>query len=252
MIKRIGLALSLVVLGCGSSSDVPLDQLASTYAGAICAQNFKCCDASELAGKTMQTCVQNNQSAISLLSGAVSDAQSKGRASYDAKKMGDCITSLKAASCDEWKSGTGPTNQNACMAAITPKVANGGACQQSLECVSGNCVGAVQGDTPMDGMCQPADPVAAVGQSCLTATCADGAYCDDATLICKAVKGAGEACVSDSECANSCDTTTSKCTCYVGCGVAAPITTRSTLVSVALLGLVVAAARSGRGRRRRR
>ena len=40
---------------------------AKKYAQALCAKNFQCCDASELEGKTMSSCVMDNQTVIGLL-----------------------------------------------------------------------------------------------------------------------------------------------------------------------------------------
>ena len=107
----------------------------------------------------------------------------------------------------------------ACMAFIMPKVAQGGACTQGFECTTGNCEGAST-DPVVDGMCVAAPVLAARGVLLVRpSSCVDDAYCDSAN-ICQPVKGAGEACTSDNECVNTCNTTTNTCSCYSGCAIA--------------------------------
>jgi len=256
--KRLGLVFVIAILGCGGGSSVTLDQFPVKAATAVCAQNFKCCDATELAGKTMSDCVNNNESFLALFSGTISDSQAKGRASYSATQMGTCISGISALSCAEWKAASDPMTSPSCTAAITAKVASGGACQQDYECTTGKCVGATvdANQNPVDGMCGPADPTVAIGQPCTSggASCVSGAYCDSTSNTCKAQKAAGESCDptgTGAECANSCDSTTSTCTCYVGCSVAGPVTGAGALWSLALLAAAIAAARLRRARLRR-
>jgi hypothetical protein len=257
LMKKVAAALAVLALGCGGSSGsggVSIDQFANQLAQALCAQNFKCCDASELTGKTMADCVSTNGLLLGVLTSSISSSQSMGRASYSAPEAGACITAIRGLTCDDWKKGVPVNNQPTCADFITPKVASGGACQQDFECVGGGtCVGAdsgSNGNPPMDGVCTPADPEAAVGESCATASCASGSYCDPATSTCKVQKGAGETCDPNgfaNECANTCDVNTSKCTCYASCAVAGPFTPRGTLLSLALLGLTLFTARLRRG-----
>ena len=174
----------------------------------------------------------DNQSVISFLIAEINASQAQGRVSYDAEASGTCIDSLKAMTCDEFKQGIGG-NMAACMAFIMPKVAQGGACTQDFECTTGNCEGAdVSVDPPVDGTCAAAPTLAAIGTSCATTSCVDGAYCDSTTSTCVARKAAGETCTSDNECVNTCDTTTDTCTCYSGCHVAAPTTPATTVLSL--------------------
>jgi len=110
--------------------------------------------------------------------------------------------------------------------------------------------------TPVDGMCMPAPSTIAIGQPCTVGSstaCVTGAYCDGTSMTCKAKKVAGQTCDpngSGDECTNSCDTATSKCTCYVGCSVAGPVTAPGAALSLALLALAMGGARLRRGRRR--
>jgi MYXO-CTERM domain-containing protein len=237
------LGLSLLLIGCGGSSSVSIENFPQKYAEALCAKNFSCCDASELEGRTMSMCVTDNQAVLALLISEINASQTQGRASYDANASGTCIDSLKAMSCDEFKQGIGG-NMAACMALITPKVAMAGACTQDYECMTGNCEGAVT-DPPTDGMCAAAPVLASVSQSCAVNECVDTAYCDSAS-VCQPKKAAGAACTSSDECLNACENGT--CSCYAGCRVA-DTTTRGTMASVVLLGVGLFFARRARRRR---
>ncbi len=247
---RVGIGIAFLV-GCGGggSSSVTIDNFAQKYAEALCEKNFTCCDQAELTGKTQSQCVSDNQAAFSFLISSIKSSQAQNRASYSSTASGMCVDSLKAMSCDEFKQGS-QANMAACMALIMPKVAMGGACTQPYECVTGNCEGADSStDPPTEGTCGPAPTVASVGASCATAECVGGAYCDTATTTCQPKKGAGEACTSDSECLNSCNTTTNTCTCYAGCRVVEATTTGGTVLSVLALGAGFVFVRKRRRRR---
>jgi hypothetical protein len=252
--KNVGVGLVMIVLGCGGgSSSVPLDQLPQRSAATVCKRNFTCCDPAELAGKTMSDCMQSNEVMGGFISGAISDAQAKGRAAYNADQMGICLGEIAGLSCAEWKSGKDPAARPSCTAAVTPRVGDGGACQQSFECMSGNCVGSTTDDNgnPVDGACMAAAAQIAAGGACTGPgdACESGTTCDATSLTCQAKKPAGATCASSDECANSCDSTTNTCTCYVmvTCSAAGPVTPRGTLLSLALVGLAIAGVR---GRRR--
>ncbi len=246
MKTRLLIGITLLV-GCGGSS-VGIEDFPNKYAQALCKKNFECCGAAELEGKTMSTCVTDNQFPISLLIGEINASQARGRVSYDAKQSGTCIDSLNDMTCAQFKQGVGG-NMAACMAFIMPKVASGGACTQGFECTTGNCDGAdTSADPVVDGMCIAAPVLAAVGQSCAGNECVSDAYCDS-TTTCQPLKGAGEACTSDSECINTCDTTTNTCSCYSGCAVATPTTTRGTLLSLLLVGAGLVFTRTRRRQR---
>ena len=178
---------------------------------------------------------------------AINASQAQGRVSYDAKQSGTCIDSLNAMTCDEFKQGVGG-NMAACMAFIMPKVAQGGACTQDYECTTGNCEGAI--DRPArrrhvrGGAGSGGHRPVLRGQRLRRRR-----LLRFSTDTCQPLKGAGEACTSDNECINTCNTTTNTCSCYSGCAVAGPTTTQGTLLSLLLVsaGLVFT-----RTRRRRR
>jgi hypothetical protein len=255
--RKFVMVPALMALACGGDSGVPLDQFPDQYAQAMCAQNFACCTAADIMSRTMQDCVDTGSSNLFFLAVAISDAQSGGRASYDGKQMSACIGALKKMSCADWPDSQGANQPPACRAAVTARVADGGACLNDFECTAGRCRGADQSTTPITyGMCTAG---VAVGGSCANGeTCAAGAYCEGtgASASCAAVKRAGEACTQRAQCVNSCNTTTGVCSGYAdaGCAVAGPLSSPGTplssvvscLASCALLGLATATARRRR------
>lgn len=242
------IGVTLLLIGCdGGSGNVSIENFPQKYAEVLCSKNFSCCDASELTEKTMSTCLTDNQAVVAILIAQINTSQTQGRVSYDPSASGTCIDSLKAMTCDQFKQGIGG-NTTACMAAITPKVALGGACTQGYECTTNNCEGATT-DPPVDGMCAAAAVLAGVNSSCAANACVDTAYCDSATTTCQPKKGAGEACTSNDQCVNSCNTTTGTCSCYAGCAVSDATTPSGTVLSLGLLGLVFALIRRAPRRR---
>ena len=232
-LRWIGIGM-LLLAGCSDDKSFP-----QKYAQAICSKNFTCCPASELADRTMKDCLDNNEFAVAAQVGSINESQSKGRATYDASKTGACVDALNAMTCDEFKQQGLGGAMEACMSYVAPKVAEGGACAQSYECLTGNCEGAdTAADPPVDGICAAAITLAPIGESCATIDCVADAYCDFATDICVKRKGAGEACTSSSECINDCSAGT--CSCYAGCSVASGTTASGTALSLLLFAAALA------------
>jgi hypothetical protein len=235
-------------LGCGgssSSSSVSLDQLPDAYSQAICDQNFKCASAADIMGRTKQDCLDTNKGIFQFVLPQLRASVTKGREAYDAAKMGECIAAVRALSCDQWVAGN--AEPASCNEAIAPKVALGGACGGSGDCIGGFCDGADSStNPPKDGVCTA---TVATGGACTSSEeCGDKEYCDSTAQTCTAKKVGGTACTSDDQCTNSCNTDTNKCSGYAGCAVGGPITAGGTLASVALLGVIVAFARRRRAR----
>jgi MYXO-CTERM domain-containing protein len=230
------IGIPLLLIGCGGGSgNVSIENFPQKYAEALCSKNFSCCDASELAGKTMSTCVTDNQAVLAILISDINASRTQGRVSYDPGASGTCIDSLKAMTCEEFKQGIGG-NTDACMAALTPAVALGGACTQDYECTTNNCEGATT-NPPADGTCGPAPVLAGVNSSCAANACVDTAYCDSATTTCQPKKSAGESCTADDQCVNSCNETTGMCSCYAGCSVSDATPASASVLWLGLLGL---------------
>jgi hypothetical protein len=237
----IGIAF---LIGCGGgSSAVTIGNFPQKYSEALCEKNFTCCDQAELTGKTQSQCVMDNSAVLSILTSQINASQTQGRASFSPTDSATCVDSLKMMTCSEFKQGAS-ANMAACMNLIMPLVDMGGACTQSYECRTDNCVGADStADPVVEGTCGTAITEAARGSSCASFPCLEGDYCDPATVTCQAKKGAGEACTTDTECTNSCNTTTNTCSCYAGCMVVEAVSTGGTVLSMLLLSAGVVFAR---------
>ena len=234
-VMRVGAGALTALLACDAGLEAPgqggvepvsLAQFSVRYAQTSCLQNFKCCAQADLVGRSPKQCTDDNASALDLLASMIGDGQSAGRITYDAAKMGMCLSAVGKMTCDDWKmSFTLSKNQpDACLAAVVPLVPAGYACQQDIECKTGYCDSPDPStdpstDLPIDGTCTPA---IASGAACTVdgPPCADGLVCNGAAQKCTARKAAGKPCVSDGECLNACNLTTGLCSSYVGCGIA--------------------------------
>jgi MYXO-CTERM domain-containing protein len=250
-----GILALVSAVGCGGSSSpgasgapVPLAQLPGLWAQTVCAQNFKCASQADIQvnmpspPNSQSSCVTNNTMLWQLLVASVEDGQSKGRVVYDPAQEGTCLATLAHETCADWT--TGLAHDVGCPEAYTPKVAVGGVCASDVECIAGFCDGADATMTPpKDGACKAR---IAHGAACAFGdTCVATDYCDGTAMMCVTKKPGGAACASSDECGNSCNGDTSKCSGYAGCSVA-PVTTRGTLLSLMVVGLVAFAARRRR------
>ena len=257
--------LSVAAGGCGGSSSggasggpVAIDKFPTEYAKAVCPQNLKCCSAEELMMRTEVDCEQNTSTALTLLVSTITVSQSKGRVAYHADKMGQCLQTIRALSCDEWKKGfadsMGPPE---CRQAFEGKVANGSACGSDVDCTSGHCVGdqpAFNNMPAKDGLCA-ADVAAGGACDSNDSACASGLYCDFATSKCLAQKAEGTACNGDDQCTTGTCGNDAKCgprSCYTGCSIAGPTSPGLVIASVfgwAAVGIALSLTRWRRARR---
>jgi hypothetical protein len=243
---------ALALLGCGegggSDSVVGLSQFPEKYAQALCAQNFRCCSATDIGSHTIAECLDSNTSSLEFFAAQISDSQTRRRVAYDADKMQMCIDAIAALSCEQWSVGFSISNQPmVCTDAIAPKVQPGGACLGDIDCTTHTCEGA---DLPagIQGTCSA---TTSLGKPCTnSADCSTGFYCELSTNTCAAKKAAGEACDTHLECATSCNLTTGVCSCYAGCAVGGetPEIGISWLLAGAALLLIARRARRSRPR----
>jgi hypothetical protein len=133
------------------------------------------------------------------------------RMTYDADAAGACVDLVASMSCSEFGTETSlDVSDSDCKQFIIPEVADGGACAQSYECTSNNCVGATT-QPAKDGACMP---LPTSGQAC-EFDCATGLYCDFSMQSCQPVQANGAACDSNDQCSSAycTSTTTSNGTC---------------------------------------
>jgi hypothetical protein len=187
---RLALLCALVA-ACGGIS---INDLKSSEIDALCDRLVRC-------GQ-----VASKQECIDLYDRVFSDAQLKagvgnGSITYDDGKAGDCVDALRGESCDDASKDARVLPQ-ACKDAVHGNRKQGDPCYFGAQCTSQKC-------TPPTGTCTmtccagtcAADPPApaAIGQSCMTAACVDGSYCD-ATQTCVALIAANAACTSSTQC----------------------------------------------------
>jgi len=189
---RIGVILAgaLAAAACGGGGSVSIDDLPGELESAICGRYVRCG-----VYASMAACKAEVSSDIAQLQASIA----AGRAAYDGDLVGDCLDALGAASCDTTLENARVTPAS-CDEAIKGTVADAGTCFTSQECVSGNCDTTNCGMACCSGTCGPTIADAAIGQSCASAGCVDGAFCNDAN-VCEALLAANAACQNDAECA---------------------------------------------------
>jgi len=129
----------------------------------------------------------------------VKSAVEGGRHAYDEDKAEACLDALRSASCDQTSEDSRVVDET-CRGALRGKVADGGVCFENSECVSEACLIPSCEMACCEGTCGVAIPVPAIGQACPNFVCVDGAFCDEQTTTCVALRGPDEGCFTTSEC----------------------------------------------------
>jgi hypothetical protein len=129
-----------------------------------------------------------------------------GKIQYDGQAAADCLNAYAQVGCNlsDQANTTGVPTQ-ACQAALTGTVADGGACLINEECVSRSCnLTTCGGAMCCAGVCQTK---LAVGEDCTArgSVCVDDAFCKRTTMpatgICTTKLAAGQACGASDTCA---------------------------------------------------
>lgn len=194
--------------------DLELEAIGGPLVLAYCDKFFDCCSASELEDELglfddLKTC-RTFQAVVvgGLAMPGLHNAKVKGTVEVDAPAWMACIDAFEASSCADFARH----KDMECGEAITGKVADGSACEQDLECVSGFCEKPTP-DPEAQGTCQPPG---SAGGAC-TSSCVEGHYCD-AAGVCQPTKALGEACTQDDACAEgSCAGTAGSQACALTC-----------------------------------
>jgi hypothetical protein len=216
-----------LLAGCGGGGSVSVDNLGTELASVSCSKMFECCDSAEIMDQFANVTVDGQPITTeeqcesfaggflgTFLTQEYNASIAAGRIEYDGEAARSCLDQMANLSCGAYAMVTGNTGVACDTPFITPKVADGGGCTQSYECISGNCEGATNdGDTSTDGTCMP---MPTAGQPC-DFHCADGLYCSyDSTAgeeICQPIRANGEDCNLDEECqSDNCDNSTLTCT----------------------------------------
>ena len=188
---RLVLVVALAAGGC-SSNDLSLYNFPAEYAKAVCAQDFKCCSASELGGKTQADCEQNLRVAANMTTTLVSESQSQGRVTYHGDKAKQCVDDVGRIACADWSSAVlDEAAPASCGQTFEGRVGDGGICTEDLDCISRHCQGVSSGDTQQTTeICVTPK---GLGGACATIDdCIAGLYCDT-TQQCATQKSDGTA-----------------------------------------------------------
>lgn len=184
LLALAGAALATAA-GCSTSNNIPLEAMPGELGKVFCEKIYGCCSAAErmdnpLIGKDQKSCETFTSGLLTLGFGGLQDSVAKGRAAYHADQMAACLQKLRGLSCAEARMGDVALDRNLpeCAMAIEAKVAVGGACLDSADCIAGYCTGAT--DTEKLGVCmatkvdgQPCqDDEQCMNGACTNAACA--------------------------------------------------------------------------------
>jgi hypothetical protein len=199
------LALLLVPGSCqddppGQSTPIPLEKMAGELKSALCSRIYSCCSAEQRKGNArigqdVASCEAMLDRKATLLLGDVHESVEGGRLVYHPAALTSCLTRLRSASCDELRM---PADNvailtQACEGVFEPKVAPGGACSESWDCIGGWC----QGD--QGNLLDQCTALRADGEDCDEGLeCRSGLCTDD--LVCAPVPaGRGSICAVGTE-----------------------------------------------------
>lgn len=211
MTRFLGVA-AMLVMACNGGGALSLTDFLNQDLKGQCHFQFRCCSSAEIGvlfanetfnGQPITTesqCDQAETGFTALAVGIIQGSIDSGRVSYDGDAAADCVGEISGAACSDGVGGVPNVGTaGACASVFTPKVADGGACSQSLECTTNNCVGAaVGGSDAHDGSC---GPLPGTGSAC-DFDCAPGDFCtfDGSAETCQPKLAAGSACEDKDQC----------------------------------------------------
>jgi hypothetical protein len=200
-LRALAAAISLATIGCGDSggggTPIPLADLGPTLLDILCTRDARCGSFPDKA-----TCLASNSAATTQLMADVA----AGTVKYDAAAAGTCFDSFRAVAasgCTYSAAGMAQLNDPACDRIVTGTLADGAACFDGGECISGSCSapGCNPTDTCCAGACDRTVAQVAIGGDCtFPARCVQGAYCrlsviaGGASNVCSAFIAAGQPC----------------------------------------------------------
>ena len=120
---------------------------------------------------------------------------------YSAENAAGCLDAFANRSCD-LTSQSNRAIPDACRRLVTGTLHDGDTCALDDECVSELCEVPACPMACCTGKCagNAAPALAQIGQPCDLSDCAAGAFCDDTTLLCAALKPSGATCQFQQEC----------------------------------------------------
>jgi hypothetical protein len=180
-------AATAAAAGCGSSASGAYAEIARAY----CERAARCGGGDAAA---IERCRAKLEAALHASAWNVDEAQAAGRVTIDGGKLGACTAAIRDGDCSQFFA-----DASACNSVLVGKVAVGGACAESSECVSGATCARATSTSGCPGTCT-ALPTA--GQPCAGGKCGTGLYCGGtaAMPVCAARLGEGSPCSSATQC----------------------------------------------------
>jgi hypothetical protein len=183
MKTRRALSLLLLMACSDEGGPIALEKMPAELRRVLCEKVYSCCTPAErmanpLIGHDVASCITALPNYATFLLGDFADSVAKGRASYDAEKMGKCLAALDKQSCAQLKSPLeGVDVGDVCEDVLQPKVAVGSPCSEYWDCVGGWC----EGDA--GGLMDRCTALKADGAECdESPECASGS-CHDGTCV---------------------------------------------------------------------
>jgi len=178
-----------VVDGGAGAPSVPLDQLAVSYADALCDRLDRCLGAISKFAVGEEDCRDYLTKTLGQSELAELDTLPPEKFEYHGDKTPACLDAIRNADCDIFF----PIPE-ACEEAIKGLVGNGGECTHPAECMRGLYCSVPTGKCP--GTCQPKP---GSGEGCVNGACAEGLQCESVSQTCLSPAGEGAACEGGSK-----------------------------------------------------
>lgn len=192
--------MTLLIAACGGGGgggSISLDDYPTAGREAFC-RYFVRCGAIE----SLDACMAANIGINIHISASERAAIDMAKINYSGSDVGACLDAIANRSCDV-TSESSRVVPDACRRLVAGTRHDGEACALDEECVSLACnVASCDPATCCMGTCagNAAPAPAKIGESCLSAECAAGAFCDTVSQLCAALKPAGAACNIQEEC----------------------------------------------------
>ena len=241
--------------GCGRVDPEPgvaLSAAPEQIASTVCPKAYSCCTPSQLMGNDLAgtdelSCESKTAKAFRDQLAAVQDSQRAGRARYDGTRVGSCLETIRASTCETLGMTNHFTGIPGCEKFVEPLVEVGGTCFNDWECKTADASAAGRCH---EGRCEA---LPAAGAPCADKRCAVGAVCDP-NDTCVETRAEGQSCTQAVQCP-SLQCTNGTCapragTCFYasGCSVAGG-TGAGAPAALLILAALAAAALVGRRRR---
>ncbi|HEX2688062.1 MAG TPA: hypothetical protein VHN14_15645, partial [Kofleriaceae bacterium] len=202
--RKLVIMTAMLLTACGDGAVSP-DEYLHAIRDARCRYLVKCGEIESLdTCRAVQVGGIGGSVALLPMQASLRAAIDKGLTTYDGGSVERCLDAFATRDCD----ATSQSNRvvpEACLQAFRGTLHSDAACALDTECISLHCD--IQECSPDTACCtstctgDTAPVRARLGESCETSSCEDNLICDDATLLCVALKPADAFCVSPAECA---------------------------------------------------